>query len=55
MGDIKVINESNNNEFENKVNDLLDEGYKVSSSSCGYTECNYEYYIAILYKEEAGK
>lgn len=54
---IKVINESNSNEFENEVNDWLDEGYKISSTSCGCVKdpdgsIIGEYYIAILYKEE---
>ena len=55
---IKTISESNSNEFENKVNDLLDDGYKISSSSCGYVgevgnsvyDC--EYWMAILVKQE---
>lgn len=33
---IKTISEDNRNEFENKINDLMDDGYKISSSSCGY-------------------
>lgn len=55
---IKTLSESNSNEFENKLNDLLDDGYKISSSSCGYIgevgsnvyDC--EYWMAILVKQE---
>lgn len=54
---IVTISESNNNIFENKVNDLIDDGYKIISSSCGYVgevgnnvyDC--EYWMAILEKE----
>lgn len=55
---IKTINESNSNEFENKINDLLDDGYKILSSSCGYVgevggsvyDC--DYWMAVLAKQE---
>ena len=33
---IKVIEESDMNKFESKVNDLLQNGYKISSTSCGF-------------------
>lgn len=53
---ITTVSESNSNEYENKVNDLLNEGYKVLSTSCGYVgevggsvyDC--EYWMAILEK-----
>lgn len=54
---ITTVSENNNNEFINKVNDLLDDGYKILSTSCGYVgevgnsvyDC--EYWMAILIKE----
>lgn len=33
---VKIIDTNDSSDFENKVNDLIDNGYKVSSSSCGY-------------------
>lgn len=54
---IKTISECDFEEFENKINDLMKEGYKISSSSCGYVgevgndvyDC--EYWMEILVKE----
>lgn len=53
---IKIIENNDKDEFENKVNELLSQGYKLSSSNCGYVgevgnsvyDCNY--YMAILIK-----
>lgn len=55
---VKVVNESGQREFEEKVNALAKEGYKLSSSSCGYVgevggavyDC--EYFMAIMVNEE---
>ena len=54
---IKTISECDSNEFEKKVNELIKEGYKITSSSCGYVgevgnsvyDC--EYWMAILVTE----
>lgn len=54
---IITISEYDSDIFESKVNDLVDEGYKIISSSCGYVgevgnsvyDC--EYWMAILQKE----
>ena len=36
MEKIKTISSSNQEEFENKVNDLLADGYVISSTSSGF-------------------
>lgn len=54
---IKTISECNATEFENKISELIKDGYKLTSSSCGYVgevgnsvyDC--EYWMAILVKE----
>lgn len=54
---IETISENDEKRFKEKVNDLLSEGYKISSTNCGYTgevggnvyDC--EYWMAILIKE----
>lgn len=42
-----ILEMENNNDFENAMNDYLDTGYKVESSSC-----NSRYYKAILVLKE---
>lgn len=54
---IETISENDGNIFKEKVYKLLSEGYKISSTNCGYTgevggnvyDC--EYWMAILIKE----
>ena len=52
---IKVISESSENDFVFKVNALLEQGYKILSSSCGFVNSErYDFcssYQAILYLE----
>lgn len=43
---IKVIEESNNNKFETKVNELLNDGYHIGDARCG------KKYTAILIKRD---
>ena len=54
--EIKVISLSSESEFENMVNAYLQEGWKISSTSCGFINSGlYDYkdwYQAILIKEE---
>lgn len=54
--EIKVISLSSESEFENMVNAYLKEGWKISSTSCGFINSeSYDYgsvYQAILIKEE---
>lgn len=58
---VKTISNNNGTDFENEVNQLLNNGYRISSSSCGYVgevghsvyDC--EYYMAILVKDDAVK
>lgn len=56
MKEIKVINLSDESEFELMVNAWLKEGWKVSSTSCGFVNSEaYDFcgcYQAILIKEE---
>lgn len=51
-----VIEESDKERFEFKLHDALMEGYKLSSSSCGFVnDTKYDYcglWQAILYKEK---
>ena len=42
-----ILEMENSNDFENAINDYLDAGYKVESSSC-----NSRYYKAILVLKE---
>lgn len=54
---IETISENDEQRFKEKVNCLLSEGYKISSTNCGYAgevggnvyDC--EYWMAILIKE----
>ena len=56
---IETISENDNKVFKEKVEKLLSEGYKISSTDCGYAgevggnvyDC--EYWMAILTKEKA--
>lgn len=52
---IKVVDETEINVFETKVNELLKMGYKISSTSCGFVNSEaYDFcsvYQAILIKE----
>lgn len=54
--EIKVIDLSDESEFENMVNAYLEEGWKISSTSCGFIDSEvYDFervYQAILFKEE---
>lgn len=51
---VVVVDKSDKNEFEKEVNVLMEKGYELSSSNCGYIgqvgddayDCNY--YMAIL-------
>lgn len=51
---VVVVDKSDKNEFEKEVNALMEKGYKLSSSNCGYMgqvggavyDC--DYYMAIL-------
>lgn len=54
---VETISENDNRLFKEKVNKLVSEGYKISSTNCGYVsevadnvyDC--EYWMAILIKE----
>ncbi len=54
---VETISENDENKFKEKIRELINEGYKVSSTSCGYVsevggnvyDC--EYWMAILIKE----
>ena len=52
MSKIKVVESSDMNKFENEVNELLKDGYSISSTSCGFVNSeNYDFcssYQAIL-------
>lgn len=56
-----VVNESGQKEFEKKVNALMKDGYKLSSSSCGFvgevgnTVYDCEYFMAIMVKDGGRK
>lgn len=51
---VVVVDKSDKDEFETEVNTMMDNGYKLSSSDCGYIgevgnsvyDCNY--YMAIM-------
>ena len=55
---IETISENDGKIFKEKVHKLLSEGYKISSTNCGYAgevggnvyDC--EYWMAILIKEQ---
>lgn len=47
MKNCVILEMENSNDFENTMNDYLDDGYKVQSSSC-----NSGYYKAILVLKE---
>ena len=50
---VRVIDEHNKDRFEANCAKAIDEGFKLSSSSCGYIpdpyDCNY--FMAIFYKD----
>ncbi|WP_158220071.1 hypothetical protein [Tissierella sp. P1] len=46
--EIKVINLSDESEFENIVNAYLKEGWKVSSTSCGFIDSDTYNYASVL-------
>lgn len=54
---IETISENDENRFKEKVEKFLSQGYKISSTNCGYAgevgdnvyDC--EYWMAILIKE----
>ena len=56
---IETISENDEKAFKEKINKLLSEGYKISSTNCGYSgevggnvyDC--EYWMAILIKEHS--
>jgi len=56
MSKIEVINLSSESEFEKYVNGRISEGYKISSTNCGFVNSeSYDFcacYQAILVKEE---
>lgn len=56
MSEIKVINTHDESDFENMVNAYLKEGWKISSTSCGFVNSDaYDFctsFQAILIKEE---
>jgi len=47
MSKIKVVENSDMNKFENEVNELLKDGYSITSTSCG---CNVYHAILITCK-----
>lgn len=53
MADIKIVEDSDKDKFEKEVNSLLSEGYRLSSSYCGFIQSeNYDFcssYHAVLY------
>jgi hypothetical protein len=55
MQNVKVIEVSDPTDFEKMVNSFLNEGYKVSSTSCGFVNSEkYDFcgsYQAVLIKE----
>lgn len=54
---IETISENDEKAFKGKVNKLLSQGYKISSTDCGYAGevggnvYDFEYWMAILIKE----
>jgi hypothetical protein len=48
---IKVVEENNQKDFEEKSNALIRQGYKLSSSAVGYVPAPYDcnYFMAIFY------
>lgn len=54
---VETISENDEKRFKERINKLLSQGYKISSTDCGYTgevggkvyDC--EYWMAILIKE----
>lgn len=54
---IETISENDEKRFKEKVNKLLSQGYKISSTDCGYVDevggnvYDCEYWMAILIKE----
>lgn len=59
MQEIKVVNRSDEDEFTQEVNELLQEGYKISSTDCGFVnDSQYDYcssFMAILVIEKTTK
>jgi hypothetical protein len=57
MAELFVVNETDPKVFEKKCNELLDEGFKLSSSACGFVDsAEYNFcgvYDAIFIKEES--
>jgi len=55
MQKVLTIEESSNSDFEKMVNAFLEDGYKISSTSCGFANSeNYDFagrWQAILVKE----
>lgn len=55
MQEIKVIEMMNDSDFENTVNAHLEEGWKISSTNCGFLNSeNYDFrsvFQAILIRE----
>ncbi len=54
---IRVIEEDGKRSFEAQCEKAVDDGFKLSSSSCGYVPAPYDcsYFMAIFYKDEALK
>ena len=55
MEEIKILESADKDIIEKKVNELLSQGYKISSTSCGFVQSEiYDFcssYHAILVKE----
>ena len=56
MQTIKVVNITDEDDFTKQVNDLLNDGYKISSTDCGFIQSEqYDFcssFMAILVKEQ---
>lgn len=54
---VETISENDEKRFKEKVNKLLSQGYKISSTNCGYSGevggnvYNCEYWMAILIRK----
>ena len=51
---IRVVDVNDKDRFKAMCEQAMDEGFKLSSSSCGYVPAPYDcnYFMAIFYKEQ---
>ena len=51
FNDVKALFSSNESVFEKECNELLELGYRLSSSSCGYQNSHEPFFTAIFIRE----